>query len=116
MSENPLPEEFADLAPLVDEWSLRSEKERHDKRVTSRLEEVKAFYGAVLPRMDAIIAYLDRFPLAAMPPDAQRLYFLALTCMEMSHPIDLHWRTPDIDDAFPSSRLEFLPVRSRAIP
>jgi hypothetical protein len=32
--------------------------------------------------------------------------------MEVSHPIDMNWRTSDVDDAFPSSRFEFLPPSS----
>jgi hypothetical protein len=28
--------------------------------------------------------------------------------METSHPIDLNWQRPDIDDAFPVERMEYL--------
>ena len=80
------------------------------KRVECDTNKVQRFYETALPRMEAIMAYLDEFELDTMPAPAKRLYYLALTCMEMSHPVDLNWRTTDIDDAFPSERVEFLPV------
>jgi hypothetical protein len=107
-----LPKDFADLAAFADTWSLPSEHDRHLKRITSSLDEVRAFYKALFPRMDAICRFLDRYPVAefaALPAEAKNLHYLALAFMEVSHPVDMGWRTTDVDDAFPSSRFEFLP-------
>jgi hypothetical protein len=34
--------------------------------------------------------------------------------MEVTHPIELGWKTTDIEDAFPYQRLEFLSVSARS--
>jgi hypothetical protein len=110
MSQSLYPEEFMDLAALGEEWCIADQHERHLKRLKTARGDIERFYTAILPRLSGIIDYLDRFPLDGMPPDAKRLFDLALTAMEMSHPIDLHWATNDIDDAFPPERLIPLPV------
>jgi hypothetical protein len=64
MTEHALPEAFADLVPFA-EWSVPIERDRHRKRVVSDLETVRKFYDAMLPRMEAIITYLNaRFLMA----------------------------------------------------
>jgi hypothetical protein len=104
-----LPLQFAALERFTAAWALASEKERHDNLVAYSIEELRPFYEAMLPRMDEITLYLNQFPLDAMPADAQRLFDLAMTFMESAHPIDLRWKTTDIEDKFPAHRFEFLP-------
>jgi hypothetical protein len=110
MTEKLLPDEFADLSPLVEEWSLGSEEERCNKRLTTDMARLKELYNVGFPRIDAIIAYLNRFPNdpAKLPADAKRLYHLALMVMEVAAPIDLEWPTGDITDTFPIDRFDFL--------
>ena len=110
-STQELPDGFQDLAPFLNDWNLATEQERHAKRVASRLEDVRRFYDAVTPHIHEIIAHLAGFPGAdpdALPPPQRKLYNLALAFMECSHPIDLKWQRPDIDDAFPVNRMEYL--------
>jgi hypothetical protein len=110
MTEKLLPDEFADLAPLVAEWGLGSEEERCNKRLTTDMARLKEFYAVGFPRIDAIVACLNKFPNdpTKLPPDAKRLYDLALMIMEVAAPIDLEWPTGDITDTFPIERFEFL--------
>jgi hypothetical protein len=105
-----LPKDFLDLAPLVAEWSLATEKERAVKRVETDIGRLKGFHDAVRPRIEAIIAYLNTFPNDpdALPADAKRLYHLAQTFMEAAAPIDLAWPSGDIEDTFAMKRFEFL--------
>ncbi len=106
-----LPDGFEALATHVAEWGLKTERERHRKRVASSLAAVRTFNQALAPRIHDIVAYLNKFPGAdpdELPPPARSLYNLALAFMETSHPIDLNWQRPDIDDAFPIDRLEYL--------
>jgi len=106
-----LPAGFESLAPFVAEWALATEQERHHKRVASGIDNVRNFYEAVTPRIHDIIAHLCNFPGADpddLPPPERRLYNLALAFMECSHPVDLKWQRPDIDDAFPVERMEYL--------
>ena len=112
MTKMILPEKFADLAVWGPDWFHALDRDRHVQRVSSSLETVREFYEAVFPRMDEIIGYLNT--LGTADPDAlgeadRNLFNLALTCMEMSHPIDMNWKGTDIDDTFPWQRMEFLP-------
>lgn len=102
-----LPPQFDALQPFVADWALKAEKARHDFLVARSIAELRPFYDAMLPRMDEITQYLDRFPVDALPPDAQVLFDLGMTFMECAHPIDLGWFTTDIEDKFPAERFEF---------
>jgi hypothetical protein len=112
MTDALLPEPFANLAAFAD-WILPVERDRHRKRVTSDLATVKRFYDAVFPRMEAILTYLNGRRWEALGLADRNLFVLACAFMEVSHPIELGWKTPDIEDAFPYQRLEFLSVSAR---
>ena len=62
MAEPLLPEPFVDLAPYL-AWSLPTERERSARRQSSPMDEISAFYQAMLPRMEAILSYLAQYPL-----------------------------------------------------
>lgn len=104
-----LPAQFSALDRFTAVWALATEKERHDNLVAHSVAELRPFYDAMLPRMDEITLYLNQFALDAMPDDAQTLFDLTMTFMESAHPIDLRWKTTDIEDKFPAQRFEFLP-------
>ena len=108
-TQTTLPAQFAGLEAFVSVWALKNEQARHENLLARSIAELRRFYDAILPRMDEITLYLNRLPLDAMPPDAQVLYDLAMTFMESAHPIDLRWRTTDIEDKFPAERFIFLP-------
>ena len=61
-----LPPQFADLEPFVD-WSLPTENTRLEKRLTSTMDEIRAFYDAFLPRATEALTYLNDFALNDMP-------------------------------------------------
>ena len=106
-----LPAEFAELAPWVAEWSIRTEKERALKRVSSSIEVLRAFHAAVSPRLEDMFKYFNTLPNdpdALSPPDS-RLYGLAQMVLDASAPIDLQWETTDIEDVFPMHRMKFHP-------
>jgi hypothetical protein len=109
MNAKALPSQFVDLAPFATQWCLGSQQERHMVLMNCSIEGLRPFYQALMGRMDEIVAYLNQFPLDAMPEEAQNLFNLALTWAETAHPIDLGWKTTDIDDSFPASRIEYLP-------
>lgn len=102
-----LPAGFEDLDEFVDNWALPTERDRNHARLESTMEEIRYFYDKMAPRMDAAVDYLNGFEVDKMPEDARRLFQLALSFMEVSHAVEV-WGTPDIDDAFPADRLEFL--------
>ena len=92
-----LPTEFTDLEPF-NEWSLEFERERYAKRLASSMDEMQAFYDAAFPRLEAIIEYLDRFDLNALPDDASRLLWLSYSLVNVSFPVEV-WRQPFVPDS-----------------
>ncbi len=80
-----LPDEFTDLDRFVTAgWALPGSAERWKRRVTSSTEEVKDLYETLLPRMDAIMTYLDRYLLADLPETDRPLLYLALAFMDVA--------------------------------
>jgi hypothetical protein len=109
MSERQLPEPFADLEPFLG-WSLPTEKERQQKRVSSSMGAIQAFYDVILPRMHGIIDYLDQFPLNAMPADAQRLLDLTFSLAEIAPAVE-QFKQPSVADGYDATR--FVPTHNR---
>ena len=112
MGEMTLPAKFSELAPLVAEWALATERERAVKRVETEIGRLKAFHDAVYPCIHDIIRYFNGLPNdpEALAPDAKRLYHLAEMFMEAAAPIDLEWPSGDIEDTFPMARFEFVKI------
>jgi hypothetical protein len=108
-----LPAGFSALEPLVAEWALANERDRYLKLHSVKLEQLKAFYDAMLPRMDEIMEYLKAQPLTGMAPEAETLYRLAMTFAETAHPLDLGWKDVDFPSAFPWDRMEFRSVSTQ---
>ena len=100
MAEQRLPEEFRDLEPFIG-WALEKERQRTEKRVASTMEEIRAFYGAVFPRIEAIMAYLDRFPYDAMPAPARRLFHISLSLVEVANLVERYKRREVIEAVSP---------------
>jgi hypothetical protein len=92
-----LPTDFADLEPHAG-WALETEAERYDKRLASSMDEIQAFYDAVFPRLEAILAHLDGFDLTALPEPERRLLWLTYSLVNASFPVEV-WRQPRVPDS-----------------
>lgn len=108
MPNNLLPDCFKDLESLVSAWALPTGSERSGKRLSSTMEEINAFYNAMLPRMDEILEYLSQFPIDELPEDVRRLYYLALSLAEIAPAVEL-FKQPGVVDGFEAAR--FMPVQ-----
>ena len=102
MAQQQLPEGFRDLEPWL-AWSLATERERSAKRQSSTMEEIKAFYDAMLARMEEVLSYLEQFPLDNIPPDAQQLFYLTLSLAEVAPAVELFGQ-PSVVDGYDISR------------
>ena len=91
MTRQSLPEPFLDLEPFID-WALERERQRTEKREASTMDEVRAFYDAVFPRMEQIVAHLDDFPFDEMPEKEHRLLLLTLSVVEVSNLVERYKR------------------------
>ena len=96
------PEQFQNLEPFRD-WALAKESERRAKRLSSTMEEIQAFYDAIFPQMEAVVAYLNRFPLDQLPEGTQQLYYLTLSLVEVTSAVELYHQ-PHIIEAIAPAR------------
>jgi hypothetical protein len=92
-----LPEQFADLDPFARIWSLQTGQERWEQRLRSTMPELQAFYDAVFPRAEAIMAYLDPLPLNNLPDGALNLMRMlySLSIVSMATDLFKQPKTPD---------------------
>jgi hypothetical protein len=101
-----LPANFQDLAPFLP-WALSKEQERTAKRMASTQEEILAFYNAMLSRIEAITNYLKQFPLDGMPAEAETLFHLSLSLIEVANAVEMY-KQPRLPLGFDPAR--FVPV------
>jgi len=112
MASHLLPEVFADLERFAGPWAVATETERSRKRQGSTMEEIQAFYEAMLPRTETILSYLNQFPLHEMPEDAKRLLYLTLSLAEVAPAVEL-FKQPSVVDGYDISRL--IPAHDRSV-
>src|SRR5262249_25462236 len=84
-----LPAQFAGLEPLAERWALPTEHERYTARLASTMEEMQAFYDAVVPQAEASMAYLEKLPFDALPEDAVNLLHLLYSMVQVSFPVEV---------------------------
>ncbi len=104
MANQMLPAPFADLEGFVGAWALATEAERSRKRKASTMAEIQAFYDAILPRMEAILSYLNQFPLEEMPEEGKRLLYLSLSLAEVASAVEL-FKQPTVPEGYDVTRL-----------
>ena len=92
-----LPAGFADLERFAD-WCIASEPERYAKRLASSMEEIQAFYDALVPRAEAVLEYLDRYTLDDMPQEALQLMYLMYSLITVSFAVEC-WRATRVPDS-----------------
>lgn len=106
MSAPIFPEPFRSLEPFAG-WALPTETERNRKRWTSEMTEIRAFYDALVPRLEEALTYLDRYPLEGLPDEAQRLFHLTLALAEIAPAVEVYGQ-PQVANTEDPSR--FIPV------
>jgi hypothetical protein len=99
-----LPTAFVDLEPHVG-WALPTETERNAHRMASSQAELEAFANALVPRLDDIAAYLNQFPLDAMPADARALFYILLSVAEVAPAVE-SYRRPVVPFGFSGQRFK----------
>ena len=112
MAEQTLPDAFADLAPYL-AWALATDRERSVKRQSSTMDEINAFYQAMLPRMDAILSYLEQYPAEQVPADVEGVFFLTLSLAKIAPAVEMYGEpNPEGLDALRLTNVDTDPVRS----
>jgi len=105
MAERQLPEPFHDLEPYL-AWALPTERERSAKRQASSMAEIKAFYDAMMARMEEVLPYLAQFSPENVPGDVQRLFYLTLSLAEIAPAVE-NFGQPSVIDGYEAAR--FMP-------
>ncbi len=103
MADSQLPEKFKYLEKYMP-WSLTTERQRNRKRLASSMEEIGAFYDALLADAEPILEYLNDFPLADMPAAEQNLLNLTLAFAEVANAVELFKTEPGVIDGFDPER------------
>jgi hypothetical protein len=106
MAMSSLPAAFSDLAPLVVEWALPTERERALKCVETDIEQLKIFHDAMFPRIHEIARCFNPPPNDPniLLPEQKALYHLAQMFMEARAAIDLDWYSGKTQDNVPKAR------------
>jgi hypothetical protein len=91
------PDQFADLEPYAD-WALPSEGDRYDKRLASSMDELQAFYDAVMPRLEQSTDYLKSVALDGISDEDQHLLWLFSSLVTVSFPVEV-WRQPRVPES-----------------
>lgn len=113
MSAPVLPAPFAHLAPYA-AWALPTEDARMRRRLACSMDEVVAFYRALLPEMKAIAAHLDRWPLAELPTEQRPLLYLALSFMEAAMAVEA-FNDPDVPEGIGAQHMDVFPGRAERL-
>lgn len=70
-------------------WSLATMAERSARRTSSSMEELEAFYAAMLPRMESVLGYLAQIPADDETPQNKRLLDLTKSLAEVAPAVEL---------------------------
>ena len=106
MSARLLPDGFAELEKYAG-WILPTEAARMAKRRASTLEDLKALYDAMLPRLDDVLSHLNKFQLGAMPEAEERLLRLSYALAEVT-PFVEQYRRVVLPELFDEGRFVIL--------
>jgi hypothetical protein len=106
MDEPQLPTQFKELETFL-EWALATERERSAKRHRSTMTEIRAFYDAILSRLDEILKVLAGYPADGAPSAVQRLFLMTLSLAEIAPAVE-NFGQVDVVDGYDYAR--FVPT------
>ncbi|PEQ13957.1 hypothetical protein B2G71_06580 [Novosphingobium sp. PC22D] len=107
MTDHSLPEGFADLERFVPEWVQPDAEHRLAKRLSTDMDAIKAFYGAMLARGEAALAWLRGHELGTLPPEGENLLRLMLMLAEVAPAVEWY-NDQRVYDGFPVERLRYI--------
>jgi hypothetical protein len=102
-----LPTGFEAAEAFVDTWVLPDAATRMAQRQASRIEDLRAFYGAMLPLGETALNHLREYQLGALPPKGERLLKLMLALAEVAPAVEWY-NQPQVPDGFPIERIRYV--------
>lgn len=97
------PAGFEDLAPFA-QWALPTADQRTLARREASREELRAFYDAILPRIEAILDECDRFALGELPESHRGIFNIALSMAEIAPHVEFYRGDTGVPYSFEEAR------------
>lgn len=102
MNAHSLPAGFESLEAYVPYWALDSNDARRVARSSARMQDIRAFYDAILEHAEAAIAHCEQHALCAMPSDTERLFKLLLAMNHAAIAVEMHGQPCAHQSVWPS--------------
>lgn len=85
-------------------WNLLTADERTAARCEASTEELKEFYDAVLPHIEAVLDECDKFELGKLPESHRGIFNIALSMAEIAPHIEFYKGDTGVPFAFEEER------------
>jgi hypothetical protein len=95
---NLFPAQFAALEAIAGPWAIASANARYLKRLNSSMDEMQAFYDAVFPRANEMLAYCNGFDINDPPEQVKALINVLYSLIAVSFPVEV-WKQPRVPDS-----------------
>jgi hypothetical protein len=95
---NLFPAQFAALEAIAGPWAIASANARYLKRLNSSMDEMQAFYDAVFPRANEMLAYCNGFDINDPPEQVKALINMLYSLIAVSFPVEV-WKQPRVPDS-----------------
>ena len=98
-----------ELGPVLDgwvaEWVIPDSQARSDKRLSSSMATLRAFYDAILPQAPRILEYLDQHQLGQLAASDERLLKLMLSFAEVIPAVEFY-QQPSVIDGYSAEKFK----------
>ncbi|RLA16145.1 MAG: hypothetical protein DRQ60_01335 [Gammaproteobacteria bacterium] len=98
-----LPSEFSEYEIYCEKWLHPTEARRNTARINSNMEDIQAFYDAVMLRLEEMTIYLNDQPYRELNSQQQNLLDLILAFVEATSAVE-RFQRPIVTPLFPPER------------
>jgi hypothetical protein len=99
-----LPPKFKELEEQFGDWILPTHQDHALKRGNSTLAELTRLYEGIDPYLEAMLDYMDQYPLDQQPDDAKNLWLLICAYIEIAQAVE-RWQAPKQPEAIDNVRI-----------
>lgn len=98
-----LPDGFADLEPFLEKWARPHFQDRFTVRCESTMDDIRAFYDAMLPRVEAVLEALGDQPLDRLKGPWRRLFDLLMAFAHVGMAVERHGQPRAANTRYPTT-------------
>ena len=96
--------DVSDIEVEINLWALPTTEDRLVKRMNSTMDEINSFHYAMLPKLPAIIDYLNQFKLSELSEEDLKLSRAALAMCEVDNAV-YKWKAPILNTGIDTLRM-----------